>query len=89
MHPRQADALELVEVERRFCLSVSQLFPEESRCLSVCVCSEVRVIQSNSKTLRAEGEAEHTNTHLGFLRVPPVCTGHCQAAELPQQVDDE
>lgn len=26
VHPRQADALESVEVERRFCLSVSQLF---------------------------------------------------------------
>lgn len=43
VHPRQADVLELEEVERSFCLFVSQLFPEESRYASVY--SEVRVIQ--------------------------------------------
>lgn len=43
VYPRQADVPELVRVERRLCLSVSQLFPGESRCVSLC--NEVSVIQ--------------------------------------------
>lgn len=43
VYPRQADVPELVRVDRRLCLSVSQLFPGESRCVSLC--NEVSVIQ--------------------------------------------
>lgn len=44
VHPRQADALESVEVERRLCFSVSQLFPEQ-------VCESVLRSQSNPVNL--------------------------------------